>query len=175
MKPFLDELQATLECGIWSPVVLGLLILPDACGAVEYPVERNGKRYKLWYDTYVGAYPNPRFRFDGEVLWKLRNGMMHETSLSLAAYGYDRVLFTVPNRQNHIMHMCLSTNNGGVQETTLTVYLPQFLEDVKRGVETWLDDVERDQNPERKDRMDRLIQFRPNGLPPHIVGLGLVA
>jgi hypothetical protein len=46
MRPFLEELRATLDCGIWSPVVLGLLVIPDACGAVEYPNASNGNRYK---------------------------------------------------------------------------------------------------------------------------------
>jgi hypothetical protein len=68
MRPFLDELKATLDCGIWSPVVLGLLVIPDACGAVEYPQLGNGDRYKNWFNKYVGSNASHRFKFDGEVL-----------------------------------------------------------------------------------------------------------
>jgi hypothetical protein len=101
--------------------------------------------------------------------------MMHETSLNLRAFGYDRVLFTVPNAHHNAVHMFISSNNGGVEETTLTVYLPRFFEDVRKGAERWLVDIESDSNVERLERMERLIQFRPLGLSPHVVGVGLVA
>lgn len=175
MRPFLDELQATLDCGIWSPAVLGLLVIPDACGAIEFPLLKNGDRYKKWYDKYVRACSYSNFRFDGEVLWKLRNGMMHETSLNLSAYGYDRVMFTTPNRNNNIIHMCLTANNGGVSESALTVYLPQFFADLRQATEQWLSEIENDIDPDRRDRLGKLVQLRPFGLSPHILGLPLVA
>ena len=175
MHSFLDEIEATLNCGIWAPTLLGLLVLPDACGAVEYPMDRNGDRYKKWYDKYVGVYPNSKFRFDGEVLWKLRNSMMHETSLKLNAYGYDRIFFQLPVQTQVNIHMCLSENFGGTSETTLTVSLRQFFEDMKRGVIQWLKILYDDTDNTRIDRMNGLIQLRPNGVSPHIVGVPVIA
>jgi hypothetical protein len=175
MRPFLEELKATLDCGIWSPVVLGLLVIPDACGAVEYHNLGNGERYKNWYDKYVGVVKNSKFRFDGEVLWQLRNAMMHETSLNLSRYGYDRVIFALPNRYGVVLHMNVSSNNVGVKETALTVFLPTFYSEMRAGVEKWLNEIETDDNTIRHDLLGKLIQYRPKGLYQHILGVAVVA
>ena len=175
MRAFLDELEATLNCGIWSPVVLGLLVIPDACGAVEYSQLKNGDRYRKWYDTWVDKFVSQYVRFDGEVMWKLRNSMMHEASLNLASYGYDRALFTPPSRSGNIIHMAVTSDGGGSSESALTIYLPSFFNDIKLGVQKGLDCVDTDSDPSRRERMDGLIQLRPQGLAPHIVGLPLVS
>lgn len=36
MEHILDEIRATYNCGIWYPVISAVLMMPDACGAVEF-------------------------------------------------------------------------------------------------------------------------------------------
>lgn len=171
MRPFLDEIEATFRARIYSTALASTLLVPDACGAVEYPQDRNGARYSKWFDTFVGGYSSDRLTFNGEVVWKLRNGMLHETALALREYGYDRVYFTVPDprRPFHMMHMCTSEQNG---ETMLNLDLQTFCRDIVRSARGWVTLIQND--AEKLSRLNGLIQFRPNGFN-HIIGTPLVA
>jgi hypothetical protein len=100
---------------------------------------------------------------------------MHETSLNLSAYGYDRIFFALPNRQNNVFHMNLMKNSGSTTETVLNIYLPTFFNEMRAGAENCLVEIESDHNPNRRSLIDKLIQFRPAGLHPHFVGIPTVA
>lgn len=179
MLDFLDEIEATLKCGIYSTALLSAMVVPDACGAVEFPIGLDGKksknrfRYQSWYNKYGRVYKSPFFTFDGDVLWQIRNGMMHETKLNLQKYGFDRVLFTTPRNSGGMMHMNVLRNNGGVQESALNVDLTKFCMDMIVSCKNWIGDISSDAS--KSAMLDQLIQFRGNGLAPHIVGYPLVA
>jgi len=180
MRAFLEEIRATLACGIWSPALASAMLVPDACGAIEYPVKTdpnqglNRQRYVRWYDKFVKITPRLNMRFDGEVVWKIRNAMLHEIALDFKGYGYDRVLFQPPNRNVQIDFM-LSSNNGGIEETALMRSILPFCEEIIQGAEQWLQEVENDVDNTRLNNLDRLLQYRPLGLAPHVVGLPVIA
>jgi hypothetical protein len=176
MRRLLGEIDRTFHNGMFSVALINVLLLPDICGAVEYPDAarpRNSTRYIRWYDVNVGPHRGGP-KFDGEVVWKLRNGMIHETSLQLGAFGFDRVLFRLPGHPAYI-DMMITGGNGGVEATVLTIDLQRFSRDVVQAADRWLSDVEADEDPTRRERMEGLMQFRMNGLPPHIEGLPLIA
>ena len=75
MRDFLEEIAACINAGIYSPALASAMLVPDACGAIEYPELRNGERYRTWFDAYLPEYS--RAGFSGAVAWKLRNGMLH--------------------------------------------------------------------------------------------------
>lgn len=176
MQPFLDEVDRALELGLWLMALLSTLTIPDACGAVDDPGPgKAGARYETWYNGYAKQMVRPNWRFDGAVVWKLRNGMMHETSLQLRNYGYDRVIFSVPSAGSMPMHYCLSRNNGGGEETAFIVMLDVFCREVLRGASRWLHEVQSDAASTRRDRLNGLIQMRPAGLAPHVVGCPMVS
>lgn len=170
MKDFIEEIRACLGAAIYSPALACTMIVPDACGAVEYPnIRGNGERYRRWYDAYCPTFPSKEFDFGGDAAWSIRNGMMHETRLELKRFGFDRVLFTVPNRIGILIHMNRS-RMGDVR--ALNIDLVTFCKGVIDGCERWLSDIENDE--EKVCRLSGLIQYRANGLPPHIVGTPLV-
>src|SRR3546814_7350752 len=102
MEHILDQIRATYDSGIWYPVVSSALMMPDACGAVEFwgQGKHSRERYVEWYDRWV----LPHFsasdgKFDGEVVYIVRNAMIHETTgFTRGKHGFDRVLFIPPNR-----------------------------------------------------------------------------
>lgn len=171
MQAFLDEIQATFDCGIYSTTLASALLVPDACGAIEHPHEKNGARYVKWYDTFLPTHASPRMTFNGEVAWKLRNGMMHETALALKAYGYDKVYFTVPNPRKPLARYHMNTSEHG-GETMLNIDLQTFVSDMITGANRWLQTVAED--AEKQRRLDLLIQLRPHGWI-HMVGVPLIA
>lgn len=172
MRAFLEEIQATIDSGIWSTALASALVVPDACGAVEYPgATGNRDRYVSWYDNFVERFGGFHFNLDGAFVWKIRNGMLHEAGTQFYEYGFERVFFTVPtvrgSRFDGITH----------QETpesppTLGLSLDRFVARILRGAEAWLCSIADDQ--EKQGKLDRLIQFRPDGLAPVIVGVPVI-
>lgn len=184
MEPILDEIRATFECGIWYPVVLSTLMLPDACGAVEFSgtAIKPRERYQNWYDEWVLPHYNPRagsptaIKFDGEVVYRVRNAMLHETTAFVRGVdGFDRILFTPPNRRGITMDWTLSGNPADLKENAFQVSIQLFFEGVEKGVIAWLEAVRFDTDDRRRKALARLIQLHPEGVDPHIVGIPIVA
>lgn len=174
MLPFLDEVQGAFDCGLYFVALSSGLLIPDACGAVEYPDLRNGQRYARWYDRYVETPPlGVRYVLNGDMVWKIRNGMIHETALDFRAHGFDRVLFTIPDRTGLTMDRNAMTECGPSRESAIDLNLELFLQRIIKGANRWVDEISAD--PEKSARLDGLIQLRPNGRAPFIVGKPLIS
>ena len=78
----IEEINKALDNDCYLVALMTALTLPDICGAVEYPKESEGSRYKKWYAEYIGQYET-----DGEdknmpyasadVIYDLRCFMVH--------------------------------------------------------------------------------------------------
>ena len=60
------------------------LTLPDICGRSEYGSIQVGKRYKSWYESYIGQYEKPGDAYgddmpylSGEIIYSLRCQLLH--------------------------------------------------------------------------------------------------
>ncbi|MET4665554.1 hypothetical protein [Sphingomonas sp. PvP056] len=179
MEPILDEIRATFDCGIWYPVVASVLMLPDACGAVEFwgQAVHSRKRYQRWYDEWVlPHFTSPRVSFDGAVVYIVRNAMIHEsTGFTRGEHGFDRVIFTPPDKSGVTAEFCISRNPAGLQETAFIVTIGGLMGAVETGVRNWLADVRSDPDKRRAEALDKLIQARRDGQPPHFVGMATVS
>tara|TARA_B100000378_G_C17956466_1_gene381969 strand:- start:210 stop:746 length:537 start_codon:yes stop_codon:yes gene_type:complete len=178
MEHIFDEIQATLNCGIWYPALASALLIPDACGTIEYALSatKPSARYISWYDKWV----EPRFhclitRFDGNIVYRVRNSMMHEVSgFTKGVDGFDRIIFR-PDDKGLSLNFYLSVNPAGSQETAFLVSIEQFIDALKRGTDEWLLEVRADGDSRRRDAMDRLLQLRPGGCGSHVTGIPVVA
>ena len=56
IKRIVDDINKALENNAYFAALSLALTLPDVCGKAEYPNDGTGKRYKKWYDEYVGKY-----------------------------------------------------------------------------------------------------------------------
>ncbi len=181
MEPFLEEIVATFDSAIYSTALASALIVPDAAGAIEYPRARgsrlpsNRERYVAWFDSWVGSPPLPggQHQLDGAFVWKLRNMMMHETALDIEEYGFHRVIFSLPNRQRIQIDMAAMHHMGPQKESALNLDLAIFIGRIIESCRRWLASVQGD--PNKLARMDGLIQLRPVGRAPFIVGLPLIS
>lgn len=84
------------EC-FYSALSLALTF-PDICGKAEYSQEKTTKRYKDWYDEYIGKheqYPceqcqnTPMPYLSGEVVYSLRNSLLHQGTPNI---DVDRII-----------------------------------------------------------------------------------
>ena len=78
----IKEINKALDNDCFLVALMTALTLPDICGAIEYPKESEGSRYKKWYAEYIGKYET-----DGEhdnmpyasadIIYDLRCSMVH--------------------------------------------------------------------------------------------------
>jgi hypothetical protein len=167
---FLESIRRAFNIEAFAPALISALVLPDACGAVEYPDAanpRNRNRYVQWYDRFIPAVVHEGFRFGGEAAWKVRNGMIHETGLQFSEFGYDRVIFMPPGPIS--LGAGFMRNMGDSGRSAFVLELGTFLQDVVRGAEAWLDEIKGD--VAKQNRLRSLIHYRAEGLPPFLVGV----
>lgn len=178
MEALLDEIRATFDCGIWFPTISTVLLLPDACGAIEYWGQqvRPRDRYAQWYDTWVKPHFSvDRPRFDGSVVYVVRNAMIHETTgFTRGQHGFDRIIFTTPGGIFH-GSFNMSAPSGPSGEVVLQISLIEMMLAMECGVRNWLIGVRAAPDKRRELALEKLIQYRPNGLPPHFVGMPLIS
>lgn len=87
LKRIIGDIGLSLENDAYISALALALTLPDICGKAEYPNETSSKkRYKDWYDTYIGVvYKNALESdstllpyFSGEIIYSLRCSLLHQ-------------------------------------------------------------------------------------------------
>ena len=178
MEIFLDEIEATLKSGIFTPALASALLIPDICGAAEGRFPKNGDRSRAWWDENMGVverFPTKLsdldieigkyFRFDGNIVWKLRNGMIHQSTLLLPQFGFERVVFTLPSASGSHHRLLIEDWDGS---SCYVLDLERFCAEIVFAARSWLG--ANAENEAIRGRLDGLIQMRTNGFPPLIVG-----
>jgi hypothetical protein len=180
LEQILEQIRATFNSGIWYPVVTSLLILPDTCGAIEFWQKdiKPRDRYAKWYDKWIlPNFNSQRINFNGSTVYIVRNAMIHETTgFSRGKHGFDRIIFMPPNRNRIKINFGLMRmfNQDGVEEVAFEVNISMMLDAIELGVHNWLKDVRADPNKRRSDAIEKIIQYRPNGQLPYILGIPII-
>ena len=103
---FVESIEDALDKECYLPALALTLVLPDICGAYEYPTiykkkdeykghKGQGAAYAKWYDEYIYKYElcdfsnsylkelQKKTTLTGEYCWKLRCGLLHNGSLDI--------------------------------------------------------------------------------------------
>lgn len=81
-------------------------------------------------------------------------------------------MFLLPENTVRIMEISTS-NNGGSNETALSMDLVMFCANVMNGARAW--HRSNSSSSLVKSNMANLISLRPQGVAPHIVGIPIIA
>jgi hypothetical protein len=164
MSTILGEIQKALDAGLHYLAVASALSLPDVCAALESPTgTTSGAQYKAWYDAWLAPlYPN----ITGDDIYSLRCGVVHQGRFGHPKMQYSRVLFTIPNASRNVFH-----NN--ILDDALNLDAPTFCKDIIASVMKWYEAKKTD--PAVEVNLPRLLRLHPNGLPPYMVGMPLIA
>ena len=81
----IDEIEICLEQDMYMSALMLSLTIPDICGKVEYPNEKQiAPRYIRWYNKYMEQYKQGTSAYDidlpylsGEVVYNLRKSVIH--------------------------------------------------------------------------------------------------
>lgn len=128
------------------------------------------KRYIAWFDKYVAPRytvgPERKPAFSGADCYYYRCALLHQGSSQHPKSSYSRVLFVEPGTTSNVFH-CNVLNDA------LNIDVRLFCHDVLNGAEQWLREAEH--TAEYKQNYSRFMQRYPNGLPPYIVGVPVIA
>lgn len=88
IEHLITEIKSCLKNNLQIAALTMALTLPDTCGKVYCPNGRNRERYVCWYNNHVTASKKNLIGFDdtdgfltsGEVVYKLRCAMLHESN-----------------------------------------------------------------------------------------------
>ncbi|WP_417591047.1 hypothetical protein [Parasphingorhabdus sp.] len=103
----------------------------------------------------------------GNDMYSLRCGIAHNGQFGHPKMGkFERVLFTMRDRSGIVVHRNMIS--GAYQLDVET-----FCADMIAAGRAWITKMTKDRNVQRN--LNRLVAFRPDGMPPYIMGKPLVA
>lgn len=164
MRVIIDEVDRALHAGSYYAALVTTLSLPDVCSALESASgETSGAQYKAWYEAWLSAsYPQVR----AVDLYSLRCGVIHQGRLGHPKMQYARILFTLPNPHGILFHR-------NVIADALNLDVMTFCRDMSDAVLRWYAANQNNSNVEA--HLPRLVRPRPNGFPPYMFGMPLIA
>ncbi|MSP50118.1 MAG: hypothetical protein EXQ95_12430 [Alphaproteobacteria bacterium] len=171
MEMILKDIERALDAGFHYLAVAAVLTLPDICAALASPKgNTTGREYAKWFDTNLGGqYPG----ITGTDCYRLRCGVLHQGKFGHPKAPYDRVLFMIPNPGRNIVHKVMMNNMGAKKISALVLDANIFCRDVVQAVRQWFAVAQHD--PNVQENLSGLVQHRPQGLAPFVVGLPLIA
>lgn len=169
MQLLLQEIERALQARLYYLAIVTVVTLPDVCAALSSnDGESNGQRYRDWYNANVA--PTLTWFSDTDC-WKFRCGGVHQGRFGHRDMQYDRAIFLLPGP----IQLCqgISRNNGGIQESAYLYSADEFCRVFVGAARAWL--LTKQDDPVVQANMQHLVQLRPNGLAPHIVGTPVIA
>ena len=98
----------------------------------------------------------------------MHNGKLHGHP---KATKYTRVMFLPPN--SGFGHEMVTANNGGSDESALTLDVKAFCHAMLAAVQDWY--AAKKGDPIVQSSIGGLVRLRPEGMPPHIMGTPVIA
>jgi hypothetical protein len=172
MQDYFDQVRKAANSELYYLALAGALVIPDMCSGMDSEDGKtNSAKYIDWVDKYLagkftaGADHTPNF--SGEDCYGIRCGLLHQGRLEPHKGKYSRVLFLEPGKNGGI------TLHNNVLNDALNIDLPTFVLTMVETAEKWLKEVEG--TDKFKSNHKHFMQRYPNGLPPYIVGIPLIA
>jgi hypothetical protein len=138
--------------------------LPDICvSLVSEDGRSNGDRYRKWCAGNLNA---GYFSFvTPDDLWSMRCGVLHNGRFGDMKHNVGRVIFMLPN-SGATMVNCLLND-------AYTYSVVEFCRNFTQAVHAWSEANREDER--MKANLPRLMQYRPGGLAPYVVGPTVLA
>lgn len=85
-----NEIKIAYQNGLYMSALSLALMLPDICGKVEYPKLCPGKRYKKWFEEYIGRYEKPTVQEDTQTPY-LSDEVAYQLRCSVLQFRHNRI------------------------------------------------------------------------------------
>lgn len=162
MDRLIAEIRATLNAGAVTLGLQGTMACIDICAALASADGQTSRtHFKEWFDRHLSSKYG---WFSADDAYKLRCGMLHQGRAS--ASQYSAIVFTLPDGRGNLFH-----NN--IMNDVLNLDLMTFCADVLSAAERWW---ATNRNTDHvAANATNLVQVRPQGLSPYIVGVPVLA
>jgi hypothetical protein len=172
----LREVETSLNNGLFYVALAVTLTIPDICAGLECDPDRvwvTEKKYIAWLEANLTR--NYEW-FTAEDCARLRHGVVHTGGFGHPKKRYERVMFTLPAvpialpaRTREVLSEGFESAPGSV----LTMNLEGFCCDMLRAARAW--ERANATNPTVLTNMAKLVRFRPDGVPPWVIGAPMIA
>lgn len=180
MIDYLDQIEGAIAARLYYLALAGALCVPDICSALESPDGRTtGARYVDWCKRHLEpvwqcppsqlALPPhirlPTHKPTAEECYLLRCSFLHQGTTSHPKSPYARIVFTEPCGT-----MLVHRN---ILNDALNLDVGEFVREVVGAARGW--QAAASQTPEYQTNIGTMIRRYPEGLPPYIRGLPVIA
>jgi hypothetical protein len=164
VEGLLREIEKAMTAELYYLALLLTLTLPDVCSALEQSDGRAAgkKAYKAWYkinihDVIGGLTPDEAY--------ELRSTVVHQSrALGSEARNYSRILFTMKSTTR--IDSCI-LNDAMMFDAEM--FCGRWISMVRQ----WIEKTKT--NPTVQGHLPSLLQVRPSGLAPYVVGMPIIA
>jgi hypothetical protein len=162
MDEMIRQIRAAAAAGLHYLALYGALALPDICGALASDDGKaSGSKYKGWLRANV-----PEQAGGADIIYGLRCSLLHQ----------GRAL-----PHGSVFPMAFTAGPGGLHNLSTVVngeqvgwcHIDEFVREVTAGVEQWFAQYGTTNTVVRN--LDKFVRVRPEGLPPHVVGIPVIA
>lgn len=163
LDEIMEEIDRALDAGFFYLAVATTLTLPDICVSLsETDGRSNGARYAAWCDANL----TDGFGFvTGQDLFSFRCGVSHNGRFGDLKHNVARVVFSLPFGGNRFINMQI--NDAFVYS------VEDFCRNIMRAVRAWY--AANSGVARVVQNLERMGQYRPEGLAPYIGGMPVLA
>jgi hypothetical protein len=169
LEQIMMDIKRSLAAHLYYPALLIALTIPDICMSLMYDVRKSVKEnhYAWFVDKYT---TESALGVSGSACYRTRCGIVHRANVTGNSKSqWTGVIFTIPESRA-MMHAFSIQNQAG---RAAMLDLVTFCDEIIVAARRWHRDNMT--NPQVASNMDLLITFRPNGLPPFLGGIPVVA
>jgi hypothetical protein len=159
MDELFAQIRAASTAGLYYLALVGTLVLPDICGALDSDDGRaSGAKYRSWIEKNV-----PQQAENAGLIYGLRCSLLHQ-GRAMPRGGPFRIAFMAPTAGIQLHGIVTSVDDDEVGWLSI----PDFVEEIAAGAEQWLARVG---NTKRvQTNLTNFARLRPEGLLPHVAG-----
>jgi hypothetical protein len=178
LQRFLEEIKTALDTKLYYLAIATTLSVPDVCSCLECSpnaIWTTPEKYKAWFDANLAH----RFsNLTSDDCYRLRCGVLHKGNFGRPDSRSDRVIFMAPNPSfrmttDIVVTIAPGVSFGDVTGKVLQIEAVWFCQQFIDAVREWA--VAKINDPNVQTNVPNLVRLRPEGLPPYIVGVPLIA
>jgi hypothetical protein len=168
MGDFLDQIDLAIANRLYYLALFACLALPDICAAMESADgEATKVRYLAWYEQHMPRYTKGQMvSLTGLDCYFFRCSLLHQGSAQHPKSRYARILFVEPGATTNVFHI-------NVLNDALNIDVTIFCRDILASARGWLTKAQT--TASYQQNYARFMARYPEGLPPYIVGVPVIA
>jgi hypothetical protein len=174
MKLLIDQTRAAADEGHFFAALVLSLIIPDICGALaDHRGTATSTNYRTWLEAYAGYDSDPE---EARRIYGFRCSLLHQGRMrphrprNGPSFEDFPLAFIEPNSRFE-MHDLSTVAADGSRVGWISI--PMFVARITDAADSWFDQY--GETATVKRNLEKFVQRRPNGLPPHLAGVAVFA